>query len=116
MLRMDIGGMLGSVMGGIVALGWMAHFMIGVILAVIYAAVFAGRLPGPSAVSGALYAVGPWLTAQLVVMPMMGMGLFSGSILAASGSLMGHLVYGAVVGSVYGDEDGRQAAACPTCP
>lgn len=30
---MNIGAMLGSVMGGSVALGWAAHFMIGTILA-----------------------------------------------------------------------------------
>ncbi len=49
--------------------------------------------------------------AQLVVMPMMGMGLFSGSMLAAGGSLMGHLVYGAVAGQVYGLPDEYPAAA-----
>jgi hypothetical protein len=38
----------------------------------------------------------------VVVMPMMGMGLFSGSMVMAGGSLIGHLLYGAVVGAVYG--------------
>jgi len=33
---------------------------------------------------------------------MMGAGLFSGSAMVAAGSLMGHLVYGAVLGAVYG--------------
>ena len=99
---MNIGAMLGSMMGGVVALGWAAHFMIGVALAVIYAAAFAHRLPGPGPVRGALYGIAPWLMAQLVVMPMMGAGLFSGSALVAAGSLMGHLVYGAVLGAVYG--------------
>jgi len=99
---MNIGEMLGSMMGGVVALGWAAHFMIGVGLAVIYAALFAHRLPGPGPVRGALYSIAPWLVAQLVVMPMMGAGFFSGSALVAAGSLMGHLVYGAVLGAVYG--------------
>ncbi|MCK6528655.1 DUF1440 domain-containing protein [Myxococcota bacterium] len=99
---MNIGEMLGSMLGGVVALGWAAHFMIGVALAGVYAAAFAHRLPGPVAVRGALYGIGPWLLAQVVVMPMMGAGLFSGSALVAAGSLMGHLVYGAVVGTVYG--------------
>jgi hypothetical protein len=31
-------------------------------------------------------------------MPMMGMGLFSSDVLLAGGSMMGHLVYGAVLG------------------
>ena len=34
---MNIGAMLGSVMGGYVALGWVAHFMIGTVLALGYA-------------------------------------------------------------------------------
>ena len=40
--------------------------------------------------------------AQLVVMSMMRMGLFGGSILAAGGSLMGHLLFGVVPGLAYG--------------
>jgi uncharacterized protein DUF6789 len=99
---MNIGAMLGSVMGGNVALGWAAHVMIGTILGLIYAAIFAARLPGPSGVRGALFSLLPWLMAQLIVMPMMGTGLFSGSLLAAGGSLMGHLAYGFVLGLVYG--------------
>ena len=74
--------------------------MIGVILAIGYAFVNE-RLPGPAVVRGALYGLAPWLMAQIVVMPMMGMGLFSGAVAPAMGSLIGHLVYGAVVGLVY---------------
>lgn len=99
---MNVGEMLGSVMGGSVVLGWMAHFVVGTVLALGYGLVFEHRLPGPSALRGAIFAVGPWLMAQLVVMPMMGAGAFSGSMLAAGGSLMGHLVYGAVLGAIYG--------------
>jgi hypothetical protein len=38
---------------------------------------------------------------------MMGMPLFSGSMVMAMGSLIGHLVYGAVVGAVYGPVQAR---------
>lgn len=62
----------------------------------------AHRLPGPPALKGALYGIAPFLLAQIVVMPMMGMPLFSGSAAMAIGSLIGHLVYGAVVGAIYG--------------
>ena len=107
---MNIGAMLGSMMGGSAVLGWIAHFMVGAILALAFAALFAARLPGPPALRGMAYGVVPWLAAQLVVMPMMGAGFFSGSLAAALGSLMGHLVYGAVLGAVYGAQ-GREAAA-----
>lgn len=110
---MNIGAMLGSVMGGNVALGWAAHLMIGAALALGYAAVFSARLPGASPVRGAIFSLVPWLMAQIVVMPMMGLGLFSGSALAAGGSLMGHLLYGAVLGLVYGARADSRSIANP---
>jgi uncharacterized membrane protein YagU involved in acid resistance len=101
MPRMNPADMLAGVMGGNVLLGWVAHFMIGAILAVIYAAV-AAMLPGPPVVRGALFGVAPWLIAMVVVMPMMGMPAFGGAATVGMGSLIGHLVYGAVVGAIYG--------------
>jgi uncharacterized membrane protein YagU involved in acid resistance len=65
--------------------------MIGIILAVGYAVV-GGVLPGPAVVKGPLYGLAPFLLAQIVVMPMMGMPFFSGSASMAMGSLVGHLV------------------------
>lgn len=107
---MNIGAMLGSVMGGSLLLGWMAHFAIGTALAVAYAAAFADRLPGPGFLRGALYGLLPWIAAEIVVMPMMGVGLFGGSFGAGFGSLVGHLMYGAVMGGVYGATAPRSAA------
>jgi len=92
--------MLAGPMGGSMALGWAMHFTIGVVLAFGYAVVQA-RLPGAHFVRGALYGTAPFLLAQLMVMPMMGMPLFSGSVTMAMASLFGHLVYGAVVGALY---------------
>ena len=99
--RMNPAEMLAGAMGGILIVGWMAHFMVGVILATVYAAV-ARFIPGPPPVRGAIYGIAPFLMAQLVVMPMMGMPLFSGSATMAMGSLIGHLIYGSIVAAVYG--------------
>lgn len=101
MPAMNPAAMLAGAMGGSVVLGWAAHFMIGITLAAMYAVV-APALPGPNPVRGALWGIAPFLMAQIVVMPMMGMPVFSGSVALAMGSLVGHLVYGAVVGAVYG--------------
>jgi len=109
---MNPANMLAGAMGGSLALGWAGHVMIGVILAVIYAAV-AGWLPGAPPLRGALYGIAPFLAAQIVVMPMMGMPLFSGSAVMATGSLVGHLVYGAVVGAVYGPVPGQTRTTDP---
>lgn len=102
MPAMNPAEMLAGAMGGSLVLGWIGHFMIGIILAVIYAAFAAPTLPGHPAVRGALFGLAPFLVAQVAVMPMMGMPVFSGSMVMAMGSLIGHLVYGAVVGVVYG--------------
>lgn len=101
MPKMNPADMLATQMGGMLVAGWLAHFMIGSVLAIGYA-VIAPYLPGPPVLRGAAYAIAPWLMAQLVVMPMMGMPLFSGSMVMAGGSLVGHLVYGAVLGAIYG--------------
>ena len=103
MPAMNPADMLADAMGGVTLLGWAAHLMIGTVLALIYAAVFLTRLPGPPVARGALFSLAPWLMAQVMVMPMMGMGLFSGSAMMAGGSLIGHLVYGAVLGGITGE-------------
>lgn len=101
MPKMDIGGMLAMFMGVPVAIGWIAHFMIGVVLAVGYALFFVTATKRSGTMGGLLYSLIPWLMAQTIVMPMMGMGLFSGSMVMAGGSLMGHLLYGWVLGAAY---------------
>jgi uncharacterized membrane protein YagU involved in acid resistance len=106
MPEMPIGDMLASFMGIPAAVGWIAHFMIGAVLALIYVFVFVELLPGPSAVRGALYGLIPWFLAQVMVNPMMGAGFFASNtpapLMMVMGSLMGHLVYGAVLGGIYG--------------
>jgi uncharacterized membrane protein YagU involved in acid resistance len=101
--------MLAGAMGGNLVLGWGGHLMIGVILALGYALV-GSVLPGPGIVRGATYSVVPFLMAQLLVMPMMGMPLFSGSVSMAMGSLVGHIVYGVVLGGIYGEVRAAQVA------
>lgn len=102
--------MLAGAMGGSLVLGWIGHFMIGTILAIGYALV-APWLAGPPMLRGALYGIAPFLLAQIVVMPMMGMPVFSGSVVMAMGSFIGHLVYGGVVGGVYGPVPARAEVA-----
>ena len=99
---MNPADMLGGAMGGNMVLGWSGHLMIGLVLALIYAMV-APWLPGPPPVRGALYGLAPWILAMVAVMPMMGMPVFGGAAEPAIGSLVGHLVYGAILGGIYGD-------------
>ncbi|MBI1936914.1 MAG: hypothetical protein HYS25_02205 [Ignavibacteriales bacterium] len=105
--EMDIPKMLAGTMGAPIIIGWLAHFMVGIILAILYAFFF---LPfskrEPNFKSGMMFSVIPWLMAQIMVMPMMSTmnggtfaaGLFSGSLMMAMASLVGHLLYGVVLG------------------
>lgn len=103
-LHMDIAAMLGSVLGGSWAAGMMMHVVNGsLIFPAIYAYVLYGRLPGSPAIKGTVWGVALWLLAQVIVMPMMGGGLFSsnmGGVTAAMGSLVGHVVYGSLLGTI----------------
>lgn len=85
------------------AVGWLIHFLIGTLLALLYAGLLRRRLPGSPLLSGLLFGALVFLVAQLVFMPLVGGGVFSGGQLdLLAGSLLGHLVYGGVTGWVYG--------------
>lgn len=114
-MRMDIAGMLGSMLGG----SWMAGFMMHVVNGTLifpglYAFVAYERLPGAGVARGVTFGVLLWLVAQVVVMPMMGAGVFSagrGGMVAAVGSLLGHLLYGVALGSLASPGARRVAVA-----
>jgi len=104
MPEMPIGNMLAGFMGIPVWMGWVMHFVIGTVLAAAYVFIWKNRLPGSAVVKGLLFALIPFFMAQIIVMPMMGAGLFSANtpapMMMVMGSLIGHLVYGAVLGPV----------------
>lgn len=88
------------------AIGWVIHFVVGMLLALVYAAVFEPRLPGPPFGRGLVYGVIVFIVAQLVFMPMVGGGVLShGDVELLAGSLLGHLVYGGLLGWIYGLAD-----------
>ena len=115
MPEMNVPEMLSGFMGVPTIAGWLAHFMIGTILALAYAFVLISKLPGKPVVRGILFGLIPWFMAQILVNPMMGAGVFAvntaAPMLMVAGSLMGHVVYGAIVGLVYGTSGRLQPAA-----
>ena len=85
------------------AMGWATHFLVGVAWALVYAGVVLTRLPGTPLVRGLLYGVLVFLLAQALFMPLVGAGFFSrGDPSTLAGGLLGHLVYGGVLGWIYG--------------
>ena len=94
------------------AVGWLLHFLVGIAWALLYAGVVLERLPGSPFVCGILYGVVVFLLAQAVLMPLVGAGFFSrGDASTLIGSLLGHLVYGGVLGWIYGASPPSLAAA-----
>jgi hypothetical protein len=103
MPEMPIGKMLAGFMAIPAAMGWVMHFVIGIMLAAGYVFVGKNLMPGNDIVKGLVFSLIPFLMAQIAVMPMMGAGLFSANtpmpMMMVIGSLIGHLVYGGVLGA-----------------
>jgi len=80
----------------------MMHFIDGtIIFPLIYAYLLFRVLPGGATLKGIEWGLILWFLAQVIVMPMMGGGFFSanvGGMMAAGGSLIGHAIYGALLG------------------
>jgi uncharacterized membrane protein YagU involved in acid resistance len=104
---MDIVAMLGNMMGGVYEMGMAAHVLLGVLVfPLVYAWLLFRFLPGAPIVKGLLFGTVLWLIAATMVMPMTGAGFFMseiGGIKAAMAALVGHWVYGALLGGIVGN-------------
>jgi len=113
---MDIAAMLGKMMGNNYAIGMAVHIMLGVlVLPLIYALLVYRFLPGTPLIKGLTWGLILWLIAETMVMPMAGAGFFMseiGGLKAMMAALMGHLVYGGLLGVIAG----REHSCCDTHP
>lgn len=118
MPKMAIWDMLGSMFSkeGNPILGWILHFMMGVIFAIVYAVIWSSGVGIPTAVGGLTFGAVHWLLVGVMMagVPMMHAGMKAGTVqapglymtrnggmMAFVGGLVGHLVYGLVVALVY---------------
>ena len=105
-VRMDIVAKLGEMTHTGMAGGLFMHFLNGtVIFPLIYVYLLYRLLPGAPWQKGLLWGVILWLGVEIVMMPMMGSGIFSmetGGMKAVIAALIGHLVYGAILGAIAG--------------
>lgn len=103
---MDVAAMLGSVLGGSWMTGMAMHLLNGIVIfPLIYAYWLYGVLPGGPWVRGTIWGLILWFVSQALVTPMMGGGFFSakmGGLMAVMASLIGHAVYGALLGGLAG--------------
>ena len=114
--KMAIWEMLGSMFDshGKNTLGWMAHFMMGAVFALIYAALWSAGLGAPTLIGGILFGAVHFVIVGLMLggIPMMHAGIkagtaqapgvlmLNGGIMGLMGGLVGHILYGLVVALV----------------
>ena len=113
MLQLDLPKMIAGMMGSpdMPLVGWIVHFAIGIVVYGVAIAVLDSKLPGTSHVGhGVMLGVIGWLIMMVMLMPMAGAGLFGMNmgIMAPMMTLVLHLIFGAVLGWVYGRSIGTQ--------
>ena len=109
MPKMDIVGMLGSLFttnkGLATALGLMAHFVAGVVFAIIYALLWSVGIGSATWLWGLVFGAVHGIVAIVMVPLLMRMHPrapeMAGGAMAKAGMLMAHLVYGLIVALVY---------------
>ncbi len=117
--RMDIAALFGRMLGGSWWLGLIIHFTLGaIIFSLLYAYLLNPLLPSKPWTKGTLWGLTLWLVAQMLILPMIGMGFFSADIprrvTAVLGSLLAHLIYGIVLGALLKPSVSREVSATPT--
>jgi uncharacterized membrane protein YagU involved in acid resistance len=101
---MGMMGMIAQLIGGSsVAVGWVVHLVNSAFIGAVFAVLLGGfaKTPGPAALVGMGYGVVWWVVGALLIMPaQLGMPVFQLNATAWQ-SLMGHLLFGLVLGLVY---------------
>ncbi|MCD9510270.1 DUF6789 family protein [Photobacterium phosphoreum] len=100
---MDVAAIIAHMLGTSESIGLMMHFMVGTIVFPIgYLLIGYSRLPGSGWQRGLLFLIPIYLIAMTVVIPMAGKGLFFHSMPMSMVALMGHMVYGIILGAIVG--------------
>ena len=102
----DIIAMLAGRMGGNIMMGWVAHFMVGVIgYGFAYTLIFSKLSYGNHITRGILLGIAGWLAMMVALMPMMGAGMFGlnmpSGMMVPIATMMLHIIFGAVLGLVF---------------
>ena len=103
-VHMDIAKSLAAMMGSTHAVGLAVHFLNGtIIFPAIFVFLLFRILPGNAVVKGLIWGAILWAMLEILVMPMMGMGVFGSNgpgMKGAVAALLAHLVYGALLGGI----------------
>jgi uncharacterized membrane protein YagU involved in acid resistance len=97
---MDIAAVLGTFTGLGTSAGVVMHFLLGTLGFAIGFVIVGPFLPGPGWLRGIIFMAAVWFLAGLIVMPILGVGLFFGGAKEAMAALFGHVALGAILGIV----------------
>jgi len=97
---MDIAALLGTFTGLGVSAGIAMHFLLGSLGFAVGFLLVGPYLRGPVWIRGVTFMAGVWLLAGLVAMPLLGVGLFFGGAKEAMAALLGHVLLGAILGTI----------------
>ncbi|GAB6069659.1 hypothetical protein JCM30760_07560 [Thiomicrorhabdus hydrogeniphila] len=103
MPELNIIAMLSQQMDGSMQMGWIMHFVIGAGYGVLMALLF-NKIPFNCGLKkGMVLGLLGWLMMMVVIMPMMGQGLFAVNMgmMAPVMTLILHLIFGMVLGASY---------------
>ena len=95
---MDIAAVLGTFTGLGAPAGLVIHFLLGAIGFAIGFLIVGPYLPGPTWLRGVTFMAGVWFLAGLIAMPILGVGWFFGGPKEAMAALIGHVVFGVILG------------------
>lgn len=118
MPELDVVSMLSGMMGSGLAIGWIAHFMIGVIFGGLFVLLLT-CLPGGSRwPKGVVFGIGAWMLMMVAIMPMAGARFFGmkPGMAAPIMTLVLHVIFGAVLGGVYTALRNREQGLQPGHP
>jgi len=105
MPKMNPPKLLGAMMGFSVTIGWIMHFMIGIIFALLYAYIFLPLLKGigNNTLRGGVFGIIVFILALVVMMMMVAVlgekPPMQGSMaMIIMGAVIGHIIFGIIVG------------------
>jgi len=105
MPKMNPPKLLGAMMGFSVTIGWIMHFMIGIIFALLYAYIFLPLLKGigNNKLRGGVFGIIVFILALVVMMMMVAVlgekPPMQGSMaMIITGAVIGHIIFGIIVG------------------
>lgn len=100
---MDVAALIAAFLGSSYVVGLIVHLLTGTVVFPLAYLVFGHRyLPGPDWLRGVIFLIPLYLVAMVVVMPVLGQGLFFDSAPKAMVALVGHLIFGLAMGLIIG--------------